>query len=442
MQPFNHKYKPKTYPGNVRVTFTRDDAGQPELLSHYDYYPYGMPMPGRQLNPANHRYGYQGEFAEKDRETGFNHFELRDYDSRIGRWFAPDPYHQFISPYIGMGNNPIFHIDPSGGRCTWSHYSTLSALFEVMKQISRNRNAMHEFWMQNHTSGGQSMNMASGGGGGFYNGTCTTSEGDVIWVEGFVQAPEYTAIKGENYRSQGGQLYYKQDFAHIQQAQYEDGTPIEDPKLLGFSQEWVAMEDGFNGVSWEWEAMGGEFNTKKNSVNNSRSINSPDLNSLVGLGLMFNGGTAELLKESERAFLNKNFHKVTFDNKTAYWIKKESLKAFKKLPKTKLGNLGRTLGHIGRAGTFLILAEEGYSVYKGEGEVGRFSYHLGTAGTTIAATYFINGLAGLTVGGTLTTLEVGYNYSMKFMKELSKGLGSISYDIKKNYTHPSKYFGL
>jgi RHS repeat-associated protein len=165
-------------------------------------------------NPANHRYGYQGEFAEKDRETGFNHFELRDYDSRIGRWFAPDPYHQFISPYTGMGNNPIFHIDPSGGRCPWSHYSTLLPIFEAMEQISRNRNAAHEYWLQNNTSGGQSMNMATGSG--MVNATCTTSEGDVIWVEGYVQALEYTVIEGSNYRSHGGQLYYKQYYAWFQ----------------------------------------------------------------------------------------------------------------------------------------------------------------------------------------------------------------------------------
>lgn len=42
-------------------------------------------------------------------------FELRLWDGRIGRWLSPDPYGQFHSPYIGMGNNPISRIDPDGG---------------------------------------------------------------------------------------------------------------------------------------------------------------------------------------------------------------------------------------------------------------------------------------------------------------------------------------
>lgn len=47
-------------------------------------------MPNRNVE-GDYRYGYQGEFAEKDPDTGLNAFELRMYDSRIGRWISPDP---------------------------------------------------------------------------------------------------------------------------------------------------------------------------------------------------------------------------------------------------------------------------------------------------------------------------------------------------------------
>ena len=47
--------------------------------------------------------------------TGWNHFELREYDGRIGRWTNPDPKRQFANPYIAYGNNPINIIDPDGG---------------------------------------------------------------------------------------------------------------------------------------------------------------------------------------------------------------------------------------------------------------------------------------------------------------------------------------
>ncbi len=32
-----------------------------------------------------YRFGYQGQFSERDLETGWSHFELREYDPVIGR---------------------------------------------------------------------------------------------------------------------------------------------------------------------------------------------------------------------------------------------------------------------------------------------------------------------------------------------------------------------
>lgn len=42
-------------------------------------------------------------------------FELRLWDGRLGRWLTVDPYHEFDSPYLGMGNSPVGKIDPDGG---------------------------------------------------------------------------------------------------------------------------------------------------------------------------------------------------------------------------------------------------------------------------------------------------------------------------------------
>ena len=36
-------------------------------------------------------------------------------NARIGRWISPDPYGQFASAYVGMGNNPVSGVDPDGG---------------------------------------------------------------------------------------------------------------------------------------------------------------------------------------------------------------------------------------------------------------------------------------------------------------------------------------
>lgn len=86
-----------------------------DIVAGADYYPFGLPIPERELTREPYRYGYQGQFSEKDKETGFNSFDLRFYDARIGRWVVPDPYKQYASNYVGMGNNPTNSIDTNGG---------------------------------------------------------------------------------------------------------------------------------------------------------------------------------------------------------------------------------------------------------------------------------------------------------------------------------------
>ncbi|AZQ63926.1 hypothetical protein EI427_17345 [Flammeovirga pectinis] len=64
-----------------------------------------------------YRYGYQGEFAEYEKdETEFNSFQARMYDPVIGRWMSVDPARQYASGYVGMGNNPVMGLDPDGRR--------------------------------------------------------------------------------------------------------------------------------------------------------------------------------------------------------------------------------------------------------------------------------------------------------------------------------------
>jgi RHS repeat-associated protein len=75
-------------------------------------------MPGRIIQDGEpYRYAFQGQ--EKDPETGKEAFQLRLWDGRIGRWLTTDPYGQYASPYLGMGNNPINSIDPDGGFTQW-----------------------------------------------------------------------------------------------------------------------------------------------------------------------------------------------------------------------------------------------------------------------------------------------------------------------------------
>ncbi|MDD7886035.1 RHS repeat domain-containing protein [Flavivirga sp. 57AJ16] len=99
-------YEVTDHLGNVRAVVTGSSN------TYSDYYPFGMPMPFRNI-AADYRYAFQGQ--ELDGETGKEAFQLRLWDGRIGRWLSTDPYGQFASPYLGMGNNPITNIDPDGG---------------------------------------------------------------------------------------------------------------------------------------------------------------------------------------------------------------------------------------------------------------------------------------------------------------------------------------
>lgn len=93
---------------------------QLEVLKYADYYPFGWEIPGRTYTSAAHPndFGYQGDFSRKNDQFNWNEFQLRNYDSRIGRWTTVDPAGQYFSPYLAMGNNPISMVDPDGA---WSN---------------------------------------------------------------------------------------------------------------------------------------------------------------------------------------------------------------------------------------------------------------------------------------------------------------------------------
>lgn len=106
----------KDHLGHFRAVINRNKNGdgQADVAYYSDYYPYGT---AQTLANNDYRYGYQGKYAEVDKETECNNFDFRMYDAQIGRWMSTDPMGEFWSPYTGMGNNPISTVDPDGG-CT------------------------------------------------------------------------------------------------------------------------------------------------------------------------------------------------------------------------------------------------------------------------------------------------------------------------------------
>ena len=113
-------YHEETERPNFLGVWKKGDA----LEKSTDYHIWGDVMREQKWEDleVKYRYGYQGKYAEKDDETGWNHFELREYDNLIGRWTTKDPKGQYHSPYVGMGNNPVSGTDPDGG---YSYFGAL-----------------------------------------------------------------------------------------------------------------------------------------------------------------------------------------------------------------------------------------------------------------------------------------------------------------------------
>lgn len=110
----SYVYEITDHLGNVRAVIqeSTNPSDPVDEIYYADYYPFGWKIPGRN-GGESYRYAYQGQ--EVDDETGWEAFELRMYDGRVGRWMTTDPYSQYHSPYLAMGNNPISRIDPDGG---------------------------------------------------------------------------------------------------------------------------------------------------------------------------------------------------------------------------------------------------------------------------------------------------------------------------------------
>jgi RHS repeat-associated protein len=121
----NTNYELTNHLGNVNAVITdrrfwntntlKFEAG---VESINDYYPFGMAMKERQLNPV-YRYGYNGMEVDNEVFGNGNSYttEFRQYDPRLGRWKSLDPLmaqFPWQSPYCAFDNNPVFYNDPLG----------------------------------------------------------------------------------------------------------------------------------------------------------------------------------------------------------------------------------------------------------------------------------------------------------------------------------------
>ncbi|MFK7969022.1 MAG: RHS repeat domain-containing protein, partial [Bacteroidia bacterium] len=118
-----------------------------------DYYPFGMKMEGRGER-ADYRFGFNGKEQDDEVKGEGNSldFGARIYDSRIGRWLSVDPLaseYPTMSPYVGIGNNPLIFIDPDGRKLQLTFFSDGVDMVTYMSLINKEFEGQFEIQFEN-----------------------------------------------------------------------------------------------------------------------------------------------------------------------------------------------------------------------------------------------------------------------------------------------------
>jgi RHS repeat-associated protein len=103
-------YYLKDHLGSIRAVYDN----RLSLVSAQDYDPWGYELTGRAYIDTL-KYKFTGK--ERDKESTYDYFGARYYDSRIGRWLQMEPlYDKYINftPYLYSILNPIKYFDKNG----------------------------------------------------------------------------------------------------------------------------------------------------------------------------------------------------------------------------------------------------------------------------------------------------------------------------------------
>ncbi len=175
------------YFDNFSVTHERG-----RLIGEDHYYAYGLKIAAisskaisSSLNTKMVSFGYQGSFSEEvsEFELNYNEYDLRTYDPQIGRWTGIDPYDEFPSPYIGMGNDPVGNVDPEGGsifsplslsESAWWRVPDMGPWGNAVSAAGRMTSVLSAFAIAGSIEMGRLSSTASGNVGSFANSPRTS----------------------------------------------------------------------------------------------------------------------------------------------------------------------------------------------------------------------------------------------------------------------------
>ena len=152
---FKYVYQYLDHLGSIRLSYSDGDGNgsisQSEIIEENHYYPYGLKMRGFNEgisslgNSLAQKFKFQGQEFEESLDLNNYEFGLRQYDPALGRWFNTDPYEQFNSPYVAMGNNPVISIDPDGGYCYDANGTQIACPENELFDDARENDSVHEY---------------------------------------------------------------------------------------------------------------------------------------------------------------------------------------------------------------------------------------------------------------------------------------------------------
>ncbi len=220
VEGYRYVYQFKDHLDNVRLSYTKNDAGTLEIIEENNYYPFGLAHQGYNSsvsslgNSTAQLLGFGGKEEQDELGLGWIDITARNYDPAIGRWMNLDPLAEQMrrhSPYNYAFDNPIYFMDPDGmkpfgainsnGNCC----NGLDRLARAVKRtwtesVARSKTQVKEFFAQYNDSNTIGSGVQITGSGDMNNEFASKSE----YPEDDVSVPQEVLNQASSLAKSGG----------------------------------------------------------------------------------------------------------------------------------------------------------------------------------------------------------------------------------------------
>ncbi|WP_271765159.1 DUF6443 domain-containing protein [Aquimarina algiphila] len=123
VEGYRYVYQYKDHLDNVRLSYTKNDVGNLEIIEENNYYPFGLTHKGYNNtisslgNSTAQLLKFGGKEEQNELGLGWIDITARNYDPTLGRWMNLDPMAEKYYGYSSYNytiNNPVKYVDPDG----------------------------------------------------------------------------------------------------------------------------------------------------------------------------------------------------------------------------------------------------------------------------------------------------------------------------------------